>query len=270
MPDRAQSDCTAVDPLITPYIDGDIGASERRLVDEHVRACPPCHSRVAAERAIRELMLTKRTELATGSASPALRDRCAALKGQRPGSADSTAGGAGPRNVWRARPVHLVPLALAAALVAAVGGVSLYQLTDRSSSLLAAELTVDHVKCFGMNSLVGNGDPANAEGSIASAFGWHMPLADAAARAGLELVGARVCLYGRGTAAHLMYRHHGRPVSVFMIPRMTRADEVVDVMGHEAAIWSAGGRTFVLITREPAAPGDDVSRVTAFVHAAMR
>jgi anti-sigma factor RsiW len=269
MPDSAVPDCTSIDPLITPYIDGDIGAPERRLVDAHVRMCPPCHSRVAAERAVRELMLTKRVELASDGASPALRDRCAALKGHGLSAAGAPSG-AGLWKGWRARPVRFVPLALAATLVAAAGGASVYQLTDRSTRLLAAELTADHVKCFGMNPLVGvNGDPAAAEGTMASAFGWHMPFSAAAARAGMELVGARVCLYGRGRAAHLMYRHNGRPVSVFMIPKMTRADEVVDVMGHEAAIWSAGDRTFVLIAREPAAPDDDIARMRALVQAAL-
>jgi anti-sigma factor RsiW len=259
MPDRASLDCTAVDPLITPYIDGDIGAPERRLVDAHVRMCPPCHSRVAAERAVRELMLTKRGELASDGASPALRDRCAALNRLSAAGAPS---GAGRWKVW---------MALAATVVVAAGGASVYQLTDRSARLLAAELTADHIKCFGMNPLVGvNGDPAAVEGTMASAFGWHVPLPEAAARAGMELVGARVCLYGRGRAAHIMYRHNGRPVSVFMIPKMTRADAVVDVMGHEAAIWSAGDRTFVLIAREPAAKGDDLARMTSLVQAAMR
>src|SRR6266576_2575548 len=77
------SDCTSIDPHITPYIDGDLGAHELLLVDEHVRVCPPCHSRVAAEQAIRQLMHTKRTELAGDTASPALRSRCAALQRQR-------------------------------------------------------------------------------------------------------------------------------------------------------------------------------------------
>jgi hypothetical protein len=63
-----------------------------------------------------------------------------------------------------------------------------------------------------------------------------------------------------------MYRHHGRPVSVYMIPKMTRSDAVVDVMGHEAAIWSSGGRTFVLVAREPEA---DVARMTAFIQTAL-
>jgi anti-sigma factor RsiW len=86
---------------------------------------------------------------------------------------------------------------------------------------------------------------------------------------GLELVGARPCLYARGTAAHLMYRHHGQPLSVFMLPQLNRTgkpDETVDVMGHEAAVWSKDGRTFVLIAREPEA---DLQHVVAAVQAAL-
>ena len=92
------------------------------------------------------------------------------------------------------------------------------------------------------------------------------------AEAGMELLGARVCLYGRGLAAHLMYRHNGQPVSVFMIPEMSRAKSVVDVMGHEAAIWSRDGRTFVLVAREPenqAAAVADLSHMTEIVQAVL-
>jgi anti-sigma factor RsiW len=257
------SDCMSIDPHITPYIDGDLGAIERRLVDEHVRVCPPCHSRVAAEQAVRELMVTKRAELTLETASTTLHARCAALQRRR-GSVASTPGGARFVNALRAR---LVPLALAAGVLVAVGTASVYLLTSRSSQLLAAELTADHVKCFGMSSLIGNDDdPAAAEGTMVSTFGWHMPLPETAQRAGMELLGARVCLYGRGLAAHIMYRHNGQPVSVFMIPKMTRSDAVVDVMGHEAAIWSSGGRTFVLVAREPE---DEMSRMTAIVQAAL-
>ena len=76
-----------------------------------------------------------------------------------------------------------------------------------------------------------------------------------------------------------MYRHNGHPVSVFMIPNMTRPggpgtpgipgikDEVVDVMGHEATVWSSGGRTFVVVAREPEA---DVAQVVSFVQASLK
>jgi hypothetical protein len=260
------SDCASIDPFITPYVDGDIGISERRLVDDHVRACAPCFSRVAAERAVYELMRTQRTALACDTASAALHDRCAALRGmpaERPTEA-------APVAEWRTR---LTPLAVAAGAALVAGAASMYLLTERSTKVLAAELTADHVKCFGMSSILPvNADPESAERTMASTFGWHMPLADAAAGAGMELLGARVCLYGRGLAAHLMYRRNGQPVSVFMIPKASRSETVVDVMGHEAAIWSTGGRTFVLVAREPedrAEAAADLSRMTAVVQAAL-
>jgi hypothetical protein len=64
-----------------------------------------------------------------------------------------------------------------------------------------------------------------------------------------------------------MYRHNGNPVSIFMLPKRARPQELIEVMGHQAAIWSIGDRTFVLITREPR---DEVERMTSFVHAALR
>src|SRR5215831_8345276 len=112
-------DCASIDPLITPYIDGDIGASERRTVEDHVRVCPPCYSRVAAERAVCELMRTRRTELAGDAAPSALRDRCAALR-HLPFAPPA---GAGAAKAWVAR---LVPIALAAGVFVAVGAASLY------------------------------------------------------------------------------------------------------------------------------------------------
>src|SRR5258706_12465575 len=73
------SDCLSIDPLITPYVDGDIGDAERRLVDAHVRACPPCHSRVAAEQAVPGLVQARRASLCAEAAAARLRARCAAL-----------------------------------------------------------------------------------------------------------------------------------------------------------------------------------------------
>ena len=64
-----------------------------------------------------------------------------------------------------------------------------------------------------------------------------------------------------------MYRHDGRPVSLFMLPPRARPEELVEVLGHEAAIWSVGDRTFVLVAREPRA---EVERMASFVTAALR
>jgi hypothetical protein len=109
--------------------------------------------------------------------------------------------------------------------------------------------------------------PDAVESSLASGFNWNMHLPDDAEREGLELVGSRPCLYGEGKVAHIMFRHNGRPVSLFMLPRSQRPDQLVKVLGHEAAIWSVGDRTFVLVAREGRS---EVERMAAFIHAAIQ
>ena len=269
-------DCTQLDPLVTPYVDGELAVADRQAVDQHLRACAPCRARVAAEHTIRDLILAKKAALESARVPAGLRVRCAAF-GKLPAGHPNAVAALGtpaaraalarpPARPWRTR---LAPLALAAALVAIVGGTFVYQLTDRSARVLAAELTADHLKCFGViNGMLGtHEEPAAVESSMASTFGWRMRLPEQPDRVGLQLVGARPCLYGEGRVAHIMYRHNGRPVSVFMLPKTTRPEEIVEVMGHEAAIWSAGDRTFVLIAREPPA---EVARMVSFVQASLQ
>ncbi|MBI3492827.1 MAG: zf-HC2 domain-containing protein [Acidobacteria bacterium] len=276
--------CRDLDPLVTPYVDGELPDTDRRAVDDHLRVCAPCHSRIAAERAVHELVRTRRADLCaleTTTAPDALRTRCArtareaALQHLAPGTAPGTAA---PRTApstpalrtpapraWISR---ATPWALAASLVLVVGGAFLYQATDASSRVLAAELTADHVKCFALNSAFGtHHTAATVEASMLSGFGWRVHLPEEVSRAGLELVGSRPCLYGEGKIAHIMYRHRGEPVSLFMLPRTARAQEFVEVLGHEAAIWCAGNRTFVLVSREPRR---EVERMAALVQASLR
>jgi anti-sigma factor RsiW len=104
-----------------------------------------------------------------------------------------------------------------------------------------------------LNALLGtHHEPAAVESSMLSQFGWRVQL-PTERRAGFELVGSRLCLYGEGKMAHLMYRHEGQPVSIFMLPKVARPDEVVEVLGHEAVVWSRSDRTFVLVSRGPRA-----------------
>jgi hypothetical protein len=170
-----------------------------------------------------------------------------------------------PGTAWMAR---VAPYALAASLLLVVGGAFVYQATNQSVRVLAAELTADHVKCFAMNRALGTQQqPAAVESSMFSGFNWRMRLPENPARAGLELVGARPCLYGEGKVAHIMYRREGRPVSLFMLPKTSRAQQLVRVLGHEAAIWCVADRTFVLVAREPRA---EVERLASFVQASLR
>jgi len=273
------SDCRTVDLLVTPYVDGELPEAERRAVDAHLMACPPCHSRVAAERAMRQTLCARRREL-TGacapaalraacerlrnSASPAAGPRLAAVPGAGPSGTAGSPGTSIRRSSWTTR---LVPFALAASLVVIVGGAFVYQLTDMSATVMAAELVADHTKCFAMNALLGTHQtPTAVEAAMLGGFGWNMRLPQNPAQVGLELVGSRPCLYGEGTIAHVMFKHDGRPVSLFMLPKRARPEQLVEVLGYEAKIWCAGNRTLVLLAREPR---HDVEKLAEFVQASL-
>lgn len=258
-------DCYQIDQLVTPFVDGELPDPDRRAVEEHLRVCPPCHSRVVAEREVHALIRARVPALSGTEAPDALHAKCWGLARMKPPAADAAARAVALPVRW---PTRLAPYALAASLVLVVVGAFVYQATAMSAHVLAAELTADHMKCFAMNRALGMQQaPAAVESSMASGFDWRMRLPDDPARAGLELVGSRPCLYGEGTIAHIMYRHEGRPVSLFMLPKTARTEELVEVLGHEAAIWCVGNRTFVLVAR---APRGDVERMVSFVQASLR
>jgi anti-sigma factor RsiW len=253
--------CQIIDPLVTPYVDGQLAEAERQTVDQHLRVCPPCRTRVTAERAVHTLIGERRAALTAPCASRALRAKCheyARSEITRHAAVTSWA-------AWRPR---LAPLAAAASLVLIVGAAFLYQLTAASNRVMAAELAADHVKCFTVNGILRTHQEASAvESAMLSSFGWQMRVPSRAQEAGLDLVGARPCLYGEGKVAHIMYRHGDEPVSLFMLPRATRTAEVVQVLGHKAAIWCDGDRTFVLVAREP---NDELEKMAALVRASLK
>jgi anti-sigma factor RsiW len=255
------SDCRAIDPLVTRFVDGDLEADGRAAVTAHLERCPVCRSRVAAEESVRALLRERRTSLAGPCAPQGLRAACAAhvlTERRDPVTVQRSA----PPAAWRR---HLAPFAAAAALLLVVGGAFLYQATERSSRLLAAELATDHMKCQAMNAVLGLAHtPHVVEQSMASGFGWQMRVP--AAR-DLELVGSRPCLYARGKIAHIMYRHRGEPVSLYMLPRTEHAETVVGALGYECAIWSEHDRTYVLVAREPRA---EIERLAGVMQAALR
>jgi len=256
--------CHRIDPLVTPFIDGDLPESERRVVEEHLHRCPPCHSRVAAERQVHELIRTRVPALNKAQAPDSLHAKCWDIARLMPQPADAAHRAAMPSAQASRR---LAPYALAASLVLVVGGAFVYQATDKSARVLAIELTADHMKCIALNHALGTHDAAAAvESSMASGFDWPVHLPDDPAKAGMELVGSRPCLYGEGKIAHIMYRHEGQPVSLFMLPKSARPAELVEVLGHQAKIWCVGDRTFVLVAREPRA---NVERMASFVQASL-
>jgi anti-sigma factor RsiW len=257
--------CNRIDTLVTPFVDGELPDPDRRAVEDHLRICPPCHSRVAAEREVHALIRARVPALQKADAPDALHARCWAMARLKPAGDHAATNATAPPV---ALPKRLAPYALAASLVLVVGGAFVYQATDKSARVMAAELTADHLKCFAMNRAFGmHAGAAAIESSMADVFDWRMHLPSDPGKADLELVGSRECLYGEGEIAHIMYRHQGHPVSLFMLPKSARKEELIEVLGHEAKVWCANGRTFVLVSREPRA---NVERMASFVQASLQ
>jgi hypothetical protein len=149
---------------------------------------------------------------------------------------------------------------LAAGIVLAIVA-AIYFLTASSTTTLAAQLTLDHVKCFTLT-----GDPNvpirvdAVEEQLRERYGWSVDVPGDSETNQLRLVGGRRCLYGEGTIAHVLYRHNGAPLSLFMLPDDVRSSEIVEVMGHAAIIWSQNGRTFVLLGAEPRSEMEKIAR----------
>src|SRR5881409_2770404 len=139
------ADCQRIDALVTPFIDGQLPGDDRRAVEEHLRVCAPCHSRVIAEQAVHDLIRARCHALDASAPGP-LREKC--IEMARLSLGDAAHPAAHPRSlVFDRRAAHVsrtarvAPFALAASLVLVVGGAFMYQATAQSARVLAVELT---------------------------------------------------------------------------------------------------------------------------------
>lgn len=235
--------CRDIDPLFAPFIDGEATADQRAEVEAHLRACPKCRHQTALQSAVRESV---RTKLCRPCAPDVLRTRCRA----------AARAGMGPFGTARST---IASLSLAAALMFVVGGVLLYALTGLSPAVLAAQLTIDHVKCFAVHNADTPVDERSSEERYARDYGGevHLPRPQVA---GLQLVDMRRCFCGEGIAAHAMYRLHGRPVSLYVISDANRGRASTVVFGHDAVMWSKGNVTYVLLSDEPRATLETIAK----------
>jgi len=237
-------DCRSLEPLVTAWIDGAATDQESQAVEAHFKVCPTCRRRAETEGSMRELIRTRAPEAFRPGAPPHLKERCRALC-----STNAAEAVPGRLRALRAFPIRF---SMAAALVVSLVGALLYFVTASSTTTLAAQLTLDHVKCF-----VLTGDPTApvkpdiVEAQLRERYGWTIDVPGDSEANQLRLIGGRRCLYGEGTVAHILYRHNGAPLSLFMLPDKVESSEIVDVMGHEAIIWAQNHRTFVLLGSEP-------------------
>lgn len=136
-----------------------------------------------------------------------------------------------------------------------------YAVVSGSQALFVAGLTLDHVKCFALSSSASpNANASMVSSDLRRDYGWRLSVPAASKELRLDLVGARRCLSSDGTVAHVLYRHEGKPVSLFMVPGHAREAGALSMLGHESRIWSRGDTTFVLVGSEGAAGIDPVAR----------
>lgn len=255
------SSCRELERLFAPYVDGEAADDERASIDAHMERCPPCRTRVARERTARQVLVVSREQLRR-CASSQLRARCSAYSG--------TAKAARPLAAFFSRRV-LVPLSAAATIALAVAGMLFFGLSEPVDAL-AAQLAMDHVKCFQFPpGAVTEVDPDAAGRVWAATHGWALQVPPSSPPAHLKLIGLRRCTVTEGRTAHVMYKWRGEPLSVFVLPRTlqpeTGLQQIVEKLGHEAIVWTDRGRTYVMVVR---GRPDDVEPVVAYLKASAR
>jgi anti-sigma factor RsiW len=250
--------CTEIEPLVTAVVDGEAAPDDRAAVADHLAACAVCRSRADAERGARTIMRATAPRLRV-PAPPAVHQRCRSALASRPSPASRAA-------AWRRHPIA-VPMTIAATLVMLLGGLTISSLSDRLQVALAAQLTLEHVKCFAFATPDGTTEPGVVAASLERQYGWTVKVPGGSTDQRLELLGARRCLYSEGQMAHLMYRLGGRPLSLFVLFDARHPEHVFEIMGHEAIVWTDQGRTYALVG--PDSP-TDMQRIATYVRSALR
>lgn len=151
---------------------------------------------------------------------------------------------------------RVVPALLAVGVAVGAGLALLGIVTERSDTLLAAQLAADHATCFRLFVLAppGGTDAQQVEAVLASEYGWSIHVPPTSAKAGVELVGARRCLYAGGALPHLMYRAGGPDVSLYILEGVIREPADLVAVGHRSRVWSRDATMHGLVW--PAAAGE--------------
>ena len=267
---RTMKTCADLEPLVTPYVDGEVGHEESTVVEAHLALCRPCRARAAAERAARKIVRAHAGLLAE-RAPASLRARCCGLTAATaeliPVAATGrpTLGRPDMPRMWRLR--SWAPLSLAATLTLLVGAIFFYGMTNRLEAAFVAQLTTDHTKCFIEAEPESSVDARAAEAQLAELYGWDIRVPPASRVEEIDLIDVRRCASGDGDMAHLLYTRQGRPVSLFVVPETAHREQLLEIMGHDAVVWSEAGKTYVLVGQEGPV---EMNQVAAYVRRASQ
>ena len=236
------SECRLVREELTSYVDEQLDPGRRIEVERHLQGCATCRGALAREDGGRSVLRHHAQRLREESCSeetlpPGLRSRCESIVREQ-ARAVSLPG-------WRRT---LVPTVLSVILLVFTASAIFSLATRQSDAVLAAQLTADHSKCFKLF-VTGNPpvmDAHEVEEMLSREYGWkiHVP----PSIDGLQLIGARRCLYADGLIPHVMYRANGQDLSLFVLNGVTRKPSDLVTFGHRSQIWTKNNTTFVLVS----------------------
>ncbi len=246
----SESDCRRIAAHLCGYVDEALPDPDRAEVERHLRECSPCRALAAAEQSGRAVLRGCAGRLRADALPPGLRSRCESIGREC----------ARPAAGWLGR---LLPVGLAAGLIAATGGTIAVLATERSDAVLATQLAADHLKCFRFFA-PGDGaaevDAGTVEQMLQTRYGWNVHVPPSSEADGIRLTGARRCFFAEGRIPHVMYQSHGRNVSLFILEGVSRRPADVTALGQQAHIWSHGTHTFVLVSSASTREAADVAR----------
>ena len=236
-------DCRDTKDRLAPYVDGALAARERVELEQHLDRCVACRRAATEAQGARTLLRARADALRTVVLPTGLRTRLEAL------AREQTA----PRPGWRAR---LVPMSLTAVLVLFSVFAVFFLATRRESTLFAGRLTADLVRCVkeAGGPETASADAGRLESLLSEQYGWKVRVPPSSSAGGVELVGARRCLYADGSVPHVLYRTSDGDVSLYMMEGVMRGEADVVTEGYRSRVWSRGATTFVLVA--PVEAGD--------------
>ena len=238
-------DCRRTAERLSSYVDNELPAGDQGDVERHLNGCPPCRTAATHESGARAIVREQARRLTDIPLPPGLRTRCEALAREH----DTRASAPSVFSSRRFAPVT--------AVVTLVVGFLLFSLaTHRSDTVLAAQLTADHAKCFRFfaKNTSSDADARLVERMLENDYGWDVHVPPSSSANGVRLRGARRCLYADGSIPHIMYDVGGHDVSLFVLDGVTRPAADLVSLGHRSRIWTAGRRTYVLVW--PVAAGE--------------
>lgn len=251
------NDCRRIESLLPPYVDGTAAPEHCQAIDAHLRDCVVCRAHVEAERLSRAVRRARGLQLG-GDAAAAIGVESHARR-EAPPRAARARSDARPAAKPSRRP--RVAASAAVILLPIATAIGFEFLSPESNVLFAAQLAIDHVRCFIVEQAsVGARDAGELQRAFASGHGWSVTIPPSNAAIDLTLVAARRCPFWVGDHAHLMYRLAGHEISLYVTPGAPRAAGNLHVLGHAEHIWSARGASYALVADDlPAATLDQVA-----------